>query len=630
MQKPGLVIMLFFASMTAMPAARSATITVDSMTDGAPAADGSCTIREAILAANNDADSNDCMGIGTYGADVIVFDAPGSITLTGAAGEDSGASGDLDVLGDLMIDSMGSGGVTISGGGVDRVFDVPLGSAVDLTLIGLVIENGAPPALGEIRGGGIRIDDPGASLTLIHTDVEDNSLSGSGFGGALGGGIYSIGDVTLDKSEIIDNTVTNINNGPALGGGIHLSGSASLSIIMSRLAANSVTSVSGVAQGGGANLASNGLATIDRSEIAGNLAESGMSSAFCGGICGVNVGMTLLNSTVSGNTAIADTGGAFAQHGGISAVGNLTANNNTIAFNQTISAGGTAASAGLRVPASGTTNEIANTIIANNSANGSPSDCQGGTNINSLGYNIIQANCGVVTGIGDQFGADPTLDSLADNGGTSALGPNPRTHAPLAGSPAIDAGNPGATSGLPNCEPTDQRGFARPADGGGASLCDIGAHEVNALAPAQPGTLQFTLAGYLVGEGDGNATLTVERINGSDGLVTVDYSTADGTAVSPADYGEAIGTLTIADSVTSQTISIPIVDDQEVEGQESFSVALSNPDGGASIGDPGNATVTIEDDDQFESVPVPALGWWGALMLALGIALIGRRLRFRV
>ena len=67
--------------------------------------------------------------------------------------------------------------------------------------------------------------------------------------------------------------------------------------------------------------------------------------------------------------------------------------------------------------------------------------------------------------------------SLQDNGGTTF------THALLAGSPAIDGGNPaGCTDPWGNPLTTDQRGEVRPADGNGdcTAICDIGAYEVPA------------------------------------------------------------------------------------------------------------------------------------------------------
>ena len=60
-------------------------------------------------------------------------------------------------------------------------------------------------------------------------------------------------------------------------------------------------------------------------------------------------------------------------------------------------------------------------------------------------------------------------------------------------------------------------------------------------------------------------------------LVTVDFATADGTALAPGDYTPTSGTLTFAPGVTSQTVTVQtIADDLLVEANETFFVNLSN------------------------------------------------------
>ena len=78
--------------------------------------------------------------------------------------------------------------------------------------------------------------------------------------------------------------------------------------------------------------------------------------------------------------------------------------------------------------------------------------------------------------------------------------------------------------------------------------------------------------------------------------VTVNYATANGTAVAPGDYtAVASGTLTFTGTTTTQTINVPIVGDTTVEPTETFTVTLSAPVG-ATIAD-GSATGTITNDD---------------------------------
>ena len=79
--------------------------------------------------------------------------------------------------------------------------------------------------------------------------------------------------------------------------------------------------------------------------------------------------------------------------------------------------------------------------------------------------------------------------------------------------------------------------------------------------------------------------------------VTVDYATSDGTAVAGADYTATSGTLTFAAGETTKTVSVPILDDSHDEGEETFTLTLSNPSG-ARIGD-GEATGTIVNTDHM-------------------------------
>jgi hypothetical protein len=109
------------------------------------------------------------------------------------------------------------------------------------------------------------------------------------------------------------------------------------------------------------------------------------------------------------------------------------------------------------------------------------------------------------------------------------------------------------------------------------------------------GTLQFAAATAAVAEGQGVVTLTVTRAGGSSGAVTVQYATADGTALAGSDYTPTSGTLTWANGdATPRTISVPVVDNGSGEPDETFTVTLSGP-GGAALGSPASATVTITD-----------------------------------
>ena len=93
-------------------------------------------------------------------------------------------------------------------------------------------------------------------------------------------------------------------------------------------------------------------------------------------------------------------------------------------------------------------------------------------------------------------------------------------------------------------------------------------------------------------EGD-SVVFTVSLSATSSQQVTVDYATADGTATAGEDYTATSGTLTFQAGETSKTISVPIIDDTEDDGGETFTLTLSNASG-ADLGD-AEATGTIRD-----------------------------------
>ena len=61
--------------------------------------------------------------------------------------------------------------------------------------------------------------------------------------------------------------------------------------------------------------------------------------------------------------------------------------------------------------------------------------------------------------------------------------------------------------------------------------------------------------------------------------VTVDWTTADGTATAEEDYAAASGTLTFGPGETSKTVRVALLDTTVVDGSETFSVQLSNAPG---------------------------------------------------
>ena len=122
-----------------------------------------------------------------------------------------------------------------------------------------------------------------------------------------------------------------------------------------------------------------------------------------------------------------------------------------------------------------------NTIIAHSVSGG---DCAGAGPFTSLGHNLDSDGTCNLGATGDLSSTNPLLTSLQDNGGPTF------THGLLAGSPAIDAGNPATPgSGGNACESTDQRGVTRPQ----LAACDIGAYEAASGTLAIPAVTSLGL-----------------------------------------------------------------------------------------------------------------------------------------
>lgn len=112
-----------------------------------------------------------------------------------------------------------------------------------------------------------------------------------------------------------------------------------------------------------------------------------------------------------------------------------------------------------------------------------------------------------------------------------------------------------------------------------------------------PGEVAFSAASYTVNENAGSVTLTVTRSGGSDGAMSVNYATANATAVAGTDYTAVSGALSWADGNSdSKTITIPIINRSGTYGSRYFTIVL-NSASGASLGSSSSATVIIRNLD---------------------------------
>jgi len=389
-----------------------------------PGADGFISLREAIIATNADT-----------GADEITLASDQySLTLAGA-----GDNGDLDITDDLTILGQGIADTIVDAGGIDRVFQI---SGSTVTLSNLTLTGGVSPN-GE-NGGGILLDS--GSLLLTHVSV-DNSTTDGGFGGGMyvaagaslvatdstitnntgdlanaptyrgGGGIHSLGSITLDRVSLENNTGKN-------GGAIHSHGFLQLTDVWivgntasenaggidnhdvsANLVMDRVTFEANIAGERGGALRNTGVATISTTTFSAN------SAGTLGGAITDSGSSTLIeNSTFFGNTA-SDTGGAISVTGG-----NL---------------------------------DVRNTIFASNTDSSGNNAIEGA--FTSLGFNLAMDPDFAGSADTDLVGVDPNLGSLQFNGGYV------KTHAPGAGSAAINAGKNGGTTDATGLIPDELR-----------------------------------------------------------------------------------------------------------------------------------------------------------------------------
>ncbi|MEK7416019.1 MAG: Calx-beta domain-containing protein [Planctomycetota bacterium] len=92
-----------------------------------------------------------------------------------------------------------------------------------------------------------------------------------------------------------------------------------------------------------------------------------------------------------------------------------------------------------------------------------------------------------------------------------------------------------------------------------------------------------------------NLSLTLRRLSGSSGSVSVSWMTHDGSAVAGTDYTTSGGTVTWSDhDASEQTITVPILANAAPSGASTFTVSLSSPSGGAALGGVIITTVTID------------------------------------
>jgi len=126
---------------------------------------------------------------------------------------------------------------------------------------------------------------------------------------------------------------------------------------------------------------------------------------------------------------------------------------------------------------------------------------------------------------------------------------------------------------------------------------------VVAAVQTDTAAVEYSINDVSVTEGDSGTTPATFTVSASfpvpGGGATLHYDTVDDTATAPSDYAATVnGSVVFAAGDTTQTITVPVNGDTSHEGDETFSVVLSN--GGTFADDTGVGTIV--DDDPFASI----------------------------
>ena len=423
------------------PTVLAANIVVDTSGD-ISTNDSICTLREAIESANSNPGNseNGCVSGDSELVDSIGFDL--SVFPITSPNNSIALNSSLPTVSEsATITGQGIGGLTIDAQSSGSVILV---SNATVSLNSLNITGGNANS-----GGGILVSS--GSVTLSNSSVSGNSASN------FGGGIRVVsGHVNLNNSTVSG------NHASSGGGGLMSSGSGSFALSNSTVTGNSSSH-----SGGGIYAHSiNVFFSLSNSTVSGNSAanRSGGIHVFAG------ASVNLSNSTVSNNSAGSLGGGVFSNSSSITLI------NSTVTGNSAATGGGI----------SSFTSDVSmtNNIIAGNFAEvgAEINDYDGTTaftqhnnlfgssnHTNAAAFANFTPNTTAITGTSNgthRRNISATLSPLADNGGATL------THALPDDSLAIDAGDTAICESEP-ISSLDQRGEIRPA----GEACDIGSYE---------------------------------------------------------------------------------------------------------------------------------------------------------
>ncbi|CAN5393008.1 hypothetical protein BH10ACT11_BH10ACT11_04660 [soil metagenome] len=442
-----------------------------------------CSLREAVIAAN-DHNGKDTVSLPSKsGAYKLTREPPAE------SNENESKNGDLDLTGKTTVKHSGKGRATVDANGIDRAFDVQPGARSSFKKLVITGGKAVGPDPSMPRPAGAR--GPGSSMFP-----------------AEGGGIRNAATISVSSSVISK------NRSLSFGGGIGVVGGAGL-----KLSGSTVTKNTAPGRDGGGIDADTGKVTIKRSKLTNNKSGgsggamyfnsqqtstiedstiSGNKASSLGGGLYLTNGQTFTalkvdGTTISGNRASSNGGGIFVSSNALSMTDSTVANNRAAGGGGGISVsasmrarahrGGGEASARLNAVTvvgnkSGSASPVlqllggglqnlgapsafvvANSLIALNFSGTARNDCAG--QFASAGHNLrgVEPACNGFDGPGDLVKPNPKIGSLKSNGGPT------KTIALQSGSPAI------GKASKQSAPKRDQRGHKRD------SKPDIGAFE---------------------------------------------------------------------------------------------------------------------------------------------------------
>ncbi len=626
----------------------AATITVNSLSDVSNTADGLCTLREAIAAANNNTASGavagECVAGSNSGSDTI--------DLTSLSGTVAVSTVLPTISSNVILNGPGSGVLTLQKNGNFNL--ISIGSAATVSVSGITFQGVAPAGNFGIANNGIlnlsncTVTGFGAgisggqttttisncvitantngsgilvgsgTLNLINSVVSNNDSHG-GFGPGIDNsfGILNVTNSTITankghwailngaRATLINTTVSNNLDGGLLNNNtLTMTGGSVTGNTNGSLVAGGTSVINGVTFSnnssnnpsffGGGGIFINGQSVT----VMNCLITNNQTSGWGGGIRSAGTA-TVVNTTISGNLAGSGGGGMDLLD---TSIGKMTAINVTITNNRSSNAGGVLRESGQA--------KFKNSLIAgNHPLSGSSASDVSGTLDTSSSFNLVGTggSGGLTNGVNNnQIGVvDPLIGPLANNGGPT------QTHALLTNSPALDAGDNCVTD-VAHCGDAlipqllkDQRGVSRLVDGPDAdssATIDIGAYEAQGPLANLPDFTTLEDTQLLVGFDPGDIS-TVSS-------VTV---TSSNVTLLPNDAAH------VSAAVNGTTGIVTINPASDVSGTSNITVTVNRTGGGAemktfllTVTPVNDAPVFVKGPDQVvneDAGPQSVSGW---------------------